>query len=310
MAKKRKYKNGGNVDDIFEYTTYLVTAETDNDSNPIYTGDDFESAKLEFDSANISEFSNDYGGMVLLRKLTNKYKFVGDLEDGYYEMSDFPIEDYYNDSDYYELIEEGDYEHIDSKDVKDDSKEIEKQKANDLRDSIENYVSKISKKNKTAGFLGMTYYSLIPYLDGYIKVRVSDHFFNIQNIRLGKNVLEFLDETNYKRNEYENIYGFLSIHIIDSDSDYYRDKNNFKKDYKYDKENSEYPDLIKYLTYDVSKDEVDEIDYEYDIDNELDDIKSEIDKGMESGIFNEDDEVSYEKGGTIENNFEYTIGGL
>ena len=31
---------------------------------------------------------------------------------------------------------------------------------------------------------------------------------------------------------------------------------------------------------------------------------------MENGIFNEDEEVSYEKGGTIENKFIYTIGGL
>lgn len=267
MAKKRKYKNGGNVDDIFEYTTYLVTAETDNDSNPIYTGDDFESAKLEFDSANISEFSNDYGGMVLLRKLTNKYKFVGDLEDGYYEMSDFPIEDYYNDSDYYELIEEGDYEHIDSKDVK----PINESSAELLND-VESYYKDIYGKwkyNKIVVDNGKNEYD-DNYKDyGCIQLRIADHSENVKNI-----------------DKFGGCDYYISVVIANKDKT-----------------------SGKFLTS-IYERRSNEIELKFDSDNTFDEIINEIEENIEVGKDYILDRVKMKQGGTIKNNFEYTIGGL
>jgi len=143
--KYNEYKNGGQMEDdkTFELITYFVTAETDRDSSNIYKGTDYERAKLEFDSANISDFDGGNGGMVLFQKVLNKYKFIGDLEDGYYELSDFPIEDYYKDKDYYEIIENGEFEHIDSKDVTHINYE-----SNDLLHDVESYYQKTYGKWK------------------------------------------------------------------------------------------------------------------------------------------------------------------
>lgn len=175
-----KFEDGGEVksDNTVELTIYSVTTETDNDTTFLYNGTDYERAKLEFDSANVSDFDNDNGGFVLFRKQTSKYKFIGDLEDGY-EISDFPIEDYYNDKEYYELIDEGEYEDLENKDVK----HINSSSDSILSD-IDNYYQKKYGKykyNKIVVDNGKDEHDDDYKEYGCIQLRVSDHSENVNN---------------------------------------------------------------------------------------------------------------------------------
>jgi hypothetical protein len=175
------FKTGGEVenDKTFTLITYYVTAETDRDSSNIYNGTDYERAKLEFDSANNSDFDGANGGMVLFQKVINKYKFIGDLEDGYYELSDFPIEDYYNDKDYYKIIENGEFEHIDSKDVADINNE-----SDDLLHDVESYYQKTYgnwKYNKITVDNGKDENDDDYKEYGCIQLRITNHSENVNN---------------------------------------------------------------------------------------------------------------------------------
>ena len=131
---KRKLSGGGGVGKIFELTTYFITADSDTDSDIIYKGIDFEEAKKEFESA---DFDFNSGGIIIFNKKTDKYKFVGDLENGEYEISDFPLEEYYKDKNYYKLYEEGDFESIDSKDI-----DYVNKKADELLTKVYNHFGK------------------------------------------------------------------------------------------------------------------------------------------------------------------------
>jgi hypothetical protein len=174
-----KYKDSLNVDEIFQHTIYFVTGETDDYSNEIYSGSDYNKALLEFNSADISDVS-DYGGFISFRKITNTYKFVGDLEDGYYEISDFPIEDYYNDTDYYQLINEGEIEYVDSRDID----PINKQ-SDDLLLDVSNYYKKMYgnwKYNTIIVDNGKDKYDDDYEEYGCIQLRITNHSENTKNI--------------------------------------------------------------------------------------------------------------------------------
>ena len=131
---KRKLLGGGGVGKIFELTTYFITADSQTDSDIIYKGLDFEDAKKEFKNA---DYDFNSGGIIIFNKKTDKYKFVGDLENGEYEISDFPLEEYYKDKNYYKLIEEGDFDSIDSKDIEPINK-----KADELLTKVYNHFGK------------------------------------------------------------------------------------------------------------------------------------------------------------------------
>jgi hypothetical protein len=264
MAKRKKYKDGGNVDKIFQHTIYFVTGETDDYSNEIYTGSDYDKALLEFNSANNSDVS-DYGGIISFRKITSTYKFVGDLEDGYYDISDFPIEDYYSDTDYYELINEGEIEDVDSRDIK----PINEQ-SDDLLLDVSNHYKKIYgdwKYNTIIVDNGKDKYDNDYEEYGCIQLRIADHSENVKNI-----------------DKFGSCDYYISVVIAN--------KNKTSG---------------KFLASMYER-RSNEIELNFDSDNTFDEIISEIEENIENG--KEYILSKKRKGGTIENKFIYTIGGL
>ena len=182
IKERDSYEDGGEIknNNEFNLTFYRVSAESDSDSRKLYFGNDYKDAKLEYDSANVSDFPSDNGGLVMFQKYTNKYKFVYELDEEFETIEDYPIEDYYNDSDYYKLIEEGEYDDIENRDVKPINKE-----SDDLLMDVENHY-----KN----FYGSYKYNKISvdnekdeYDDDYkeygcIQLRIADHSENVKNI--------------------------------------------------------------------------------------------------------------------------------
>ena len=162
-----------------ELTYYSVTANSDSSTDEIYGGYDFNDAKLEFESANISDFSTEYGGLVLFSKSTNEYEFVYKLDSDYETIEDYPIEDYYKDSDYYNLLNEGEIIDIDNKDVEPLNKT-----SDDLLNEIENYYKKLYgnyKYNKINVNNGLDD-SDEKYVDyGTIQLRITNHSENVKN---------------------------------------------------------------------------------------------------------------------------------
>ncbi len=104
-----KYKDSG-VDDVFTINTYSVTSGSDDYSHEEYTGDNYDEALDKYESITSNDFviPNGIGNHKVLTKWTKKYRFIGELEEGY-EISDFT--DDLEDEDYWELIGE-DYEDI------------------------------------------------------------------------------------------------------------------------------------------------------------------------------------------------------
>lgn len=300
------------TNNVIELTKYDVILFGENWSETKYYGIDKDDAIDIYnglDSRDVEKGSN-LGASLRSRK--DIYKFVYNISEEE-QIEDYPIEDYYENSDFYELIKEGDMEDIEYKDIESleslKTKE-EKIRFEDINTQAKEYIISISKEYKVASFLGSTFYALVPYLDGFIQVRIADHFFNLSNINLGRSII--WDNYEHIRPEFterRDIYGFLSINIIDSNTDYYNDRRGNKSEYKYRKESSKYPDLIKSLTYDV----YDERDYESfdvlnDIKQAISDIKMEIDEVMAKELFDKKEEdgnyepLEYKKGGEIKTN--------
>jgi hypothetical protein len=59
---------------VFELTFYAVRIEGDDYSKTIYEGINFDDAKREYDSVNISDFQDDFGGVVELEKFDRLYE--------------------------------------------------------------------------------------------------------------------------------------------------------------------------------------------------------------------------------------------
>ena len=276
---------------IINLIIYFVEIHDDNNIIVLYHGTDKSYAKSIFKNCDSSDLYDSmiYNCYCLFSKILNQYEWLGDIDD---EIEDYPINEYYNDSNYYKLIKEGEHEDIDHKDIKSSYEQDEEDNIENfetLKSDITKYLISISSEHKNAGFLNSTFYSLIPYLDGFIQVRIADHFFNLSNINLGRHVIWNFYEGTTIPTEYRNIYGFLSIHLLDKNSNYYKDSSGFRSDFKFAKEYSEFPDLINIIKYDISKDNRNEMDYETDIINTLDDIKIEIDKAMNLGEYNKID---------------------
>lgn len=182
ISERDSYEDGGEIknDNKFSLTFYIVSAETDSDSKELYLGNDYDEAKLEYDSANVSDFSSDNGGLVMFQKYTNKYKFIYELDEEFETIEDYPIEDYYNDSDYYKLTEEGEYEDVENRDVKAVNKE-----SDDLLMDVENHYKKVYgnyKYNKISINNEKDEYDDDYKEYGCIQLRIADHSENVKNI--------------------------------------------------------------------------------------------------------------------------------
>jgi len=163
-----KMGKGGSVEPLFDLDFYQVTQSSERDSDYLYQGIDFDDAKSEYDYAS----EQDEDTYVILEKYTNKYKFVYELDAENEEtIEDYPIEDYYNDSDYYKLVENGldnDTEILESKElkrIKSNKENIEEeflQLHSDFIESFEdNYKNKIHLQ-EYAGLMGRSkYYYLL-----------------------------------------------------------------------------------------------------------------------------------------------------
>ena len=164
----------------FQFTTYLVNSHTDTSSEPIYSGTDYELALRKFNSADIDDIGSDYGGFIVFEKRVDKYEFVGDLENGEYDISDFPIEDYYDNEDFYILKEEGEFETIDQKDIEPINK-----KSDILLYSIQRHYQQVYgriKYNEIIVSNGKDETDDDYENYGCIQLRIADHSENIRNI--------------------------------------------------------------------------------------------------------------------------------
>ncbi len=273
-------------------TFYGVTYwENSSNVKTIYSGIDFEKAEKMFKSFDSGDLDNEVQGeydrinnvyyiTLEFSEKTNVYRWVGSSE---YDIEDFPLDDYYDDDSLYELMVENDFEIIDTKEVETPNSvdnRNEKELENNLKEEVISYIKSITSENKYAAFLNSTFYALKSYKDGYILLRVADHFFNIDNVNLGKDVLYDYIADLPQYNRYMNIYGFISINILNKDS---KDTRGFRKDFKEWKEyNEETADLINYLDLDMNDYNS---DWQEDLDSMLIEMESNIDDVLDKKIF-------------------------
>ena len=91
---------------VFELTIYRVAIQGNDYSEIIYEGINFDDAKMEYNSVNISDFQDDYGGVVELEKFDRLYEYIYDLED----LEDFPFLKHYADNSLFKEIDETEIE--------------------------------------------------------------------------------------------------------------------------------------------------------------------------------------------------------
>lgn len=216
---------------IILLNSYRVLLHSDSDIEIIYNGVDKEEAYYTYNNLTITDFC-EHNASVSLEYIEKYYNFLLDYD----ELTEYPIMYNYDDKSVYQYQSESEYVDILTKNIP-TYYEVDQQEKAEVYDNIKNgivkYIKNISEDYKYAAFLNSTIYSLIKYKDGYILVRIADHFFNYRNVKIGKNVeWQNYDLSNIK-NEYKDIYGFLSINILQSNSDYYKDKKGFIRDFKY-----------------------------------------------------------------------------
>ena len=185
--KRGKMEDGGEIDNLFELITYTVTIDTNSTTDEEYSGFDEEKAIKVFNGLGANDLptnSINYGGFCSLYKKVDKYKFVYELDKEYdEEISDYPIEEYYDDKNYYKLVEEGENEIIEHRDIAGANDE-----SNNLLDEITGYYH-----DKYGNF---KYNTIQVYADsdieqdepiGCIQLRIADHTENINNVdRFGR----------------------------------------------------------------------------------------------------------------------------
>lgn len=160
---------------LYELTFYDVVFHTSDSSDVIYFGIDKDKAFDEYKSFDDipTKWVNRTDLSVEIKSCTNKYKFIYELDTEYETIEDYPIEDYYDDSSIYKLVDEGESELIDSRIIEPINKNSEM-----LLDEVSSYY-----KNK----YGEYKYNNINVYDGderkgRIQLRISDHTENINNI--------------------------------------------------------------------------------------------------------------------------------
>jgi 16S rRNA G966 N2-methylase RsmD len=308
-----KFENGGEVqlgDNLVKITFFQTVAHDDSSAEFLYEGFDKQEAKYQYDNVSVGDFPKSKGGYCVLESQERTYKFVYDLEDEE-TIEDYPLKEYYL-SDYWELESEGDFEVIESKDVEYKSEDdIVSELAEKLSQDIENYLKSICSQYKYAAYLGSTFYGLKPYKDGFILIRLTDHYFNSSNIKLGKNVVwQDYDDISEEMTERRNIYGVLSI-VVRNLSKLSNKLSDFYSDMNFKIENQPYK-IVKTITYFPNEynnygELNDELDYQDSIDENIKLIESEIDKGLLDKAFDVDDygntEIElFENGGGIKTN--------
>jgi hypothetical protein len=245
---------------------YSVVVSTENDSDIVFEGTDLEKAKSEF---------GDYYGYekysVSLEYEDIVVKCVGDEED----IALFPAAEYWNDEEYWEIVERDDYEIIDTIEIdrEEENEESYREKYTEIYFEVQDYLEEITSEMKRSS----SRYFLKPTTNGNILIRLSGHFFNPENIRIDDEVV-WSQETVYCKEQnglvtedkIVKISGYLSINILDLN--WYSNKQQcFIDEYKRLKEKLEY-NVIDSLTYEITEDD------EFDIEE----IKEAIDLAIEN----------------------------
>ena len=316
--ERGKMQHGGEIDNLFELSIYNVIAGGNNDSDTLYYGTNLKDAEDKYDYSDLDDLSESdqfNGGLIELQKQTNTYKFVYELDKEYdEEISDYPIEEYYEDRKYYKLVEEGEFETIKEKQIV-GTNEVEsenKNKAIDLLDEVVSIFKKRYPRYTNAGYITKnSHYFLIPIddTDKTIELRISDHSPNFRNIDANANEILFTElvkigeepkkvdrtnEDNYDVKalnenyvEYQQIKPKNRVALINCVIYYGKDET-YKK---FDK-NTEYNVITEYFDLD---------NYDYDVS----DIVEKIDELIEDEIYqfeNGKNEVNvFQDGGNIPN---------
>ena len=159
-------------DNIVSLVFYFVSLETYNSSDDLYSGFDLEKANKLFNKYDDipEEWYKRSDISVSFRKMVNKYRFI--LEDE--NIDDYPIEDYYDDSYTYQLIEEGDIEDIEYRTI-----EPKNKKSDELLTDVGFF---FYKKYGSFKYNKINVYDENDDYLGCIQLRISDHTENIMNI--------------------------------------------------------------------------------------------------------------------------------
>lgn len=163
----------------FELKTYYVTFHTDTSSESLLETKDYDEAKDVFNDYDVNDLEdnmkNRSGMSVVLSSKTDTYKFILEGED----IDDYPLEDYYDDPEVYELVDEGDFEDEEYRNIEPANK-----KSEELLDDIQRhfYEKYGSFKYNIIEVLGEEDEDGFQDTLGKIKLRISDHTENINNV--------------------------------------------------------------------------------------------------------------------------------
>jgi hypothetical protein len=160
-------------DNIFTLKQYAVIASTNPSSDLLYETYDEARAREIYNAADHNDFEGYNYGTAVLQVRDKKYKLIEE------NLEDFPFEDYYDDETTYELLDESDYEDIETREVARPNEQSDK-----LLSEVQLYV-----KTKYGGGK----YSAIsvfeeapadpdfPEILGAIQLRIADHSENVNN---------------------------------------------------------------------------------------------------------------------------------
>jgi hypothetical protein len=161
------YENGGEVGSLIALDFYVVTQNTNTDTDLLYKGIDKDDAYKAYNSTDADSEDT----IVILEKYTNKYKFVYELDEELEEtIEDYDIEYNYDDSNYYELVEDGQdsvYELLESKSIerkKTNSELAEEDLINLEKDFIEYFEKQYKEKIHLTEYAGLGGVSKYYYL--------------------------------------------------------------------------------------------------------------------------------------------------
>lgn len=275
--KGDRFADGGSIMDEDEdedtENSYYIRAYLGDDYENIYF-DSYEEAKKEYDSftfddipRHLRDSSDDRKGNIRLYKNT--------------DYDEEPLED---------------------KDIYSDDQEIEYDKIiriqKELIDVAVDSANNFAVKTTFAGYMGVSFYGLHKYLDGYIKIRVSDHRANPNYLDPGINTWDkiYAGDEELSGDTYK-CYGALSIAILNP--------KEASGGYREFVRNSDTVKELKYWAddhinrYDNTLDDVP--DFDSIIEENLSEIKEGIDNAIENGEYDEfkDDTVDFAQGGQI-----------
>jgi len=177
---------------------YVWIMDYNGEINVLYEGIDKKKAENKFEFADLSDFDTNmqkYGGNVDLEKFTNTYKYIYDED-----IEDYPIEDYYDDFDIYQLVQEGrdDMVLVKTKKIIGQN-ELDEEVKNEAKDILYEVYKLLSENEniiykRQAGYkTRKSDYFLYRINDEEtIEIRLSNHSFNPKNVFTNEDII--LDE--------------------------------------------------------------------------------------------------------------------